>query len=172
MLFRELQRQIKLLFCFSLLPEDCVWIGRLLAARNARGGRFVAWLCGRAMKKIRKLYGIEICSFENIGENLVMVHPYCITVNPKTIIGDNCVLFKGCTIGSIRSGKRMGVPIIENNVAICTNASIFGGIRIGHDSLIAANSFVNLDVPLHSVVLGNPATIHHKENASSDYCSN
>ena len=43
---------------------------------------------------------------------------------------------------------------------------------IGDDVLIAPGAFVNCDVPSHSVVIGNPCTIHHKDNATDGYVSN
>ena len=49
------------------------------------------------------------------------------------------------------------------------NASVCGSIRIGNDVLIAANSFVDFDVPDNSLVIGNPGEIHHKELATKDY---
>ena len=42
-------------------------------------------------------------------------------------------------------------------------------LEIGNDVLIAPNSFVNIDVPDHSVVIGNPAVVHSKENATGNY---
>lgn len=42
-------------------------------------------------------------------------------------------------------------------------------MRIGNDVLIAPNSYVNTDVPDHSVVIGNPAVVHSKENATENY---
>ena len=47
-----------------------------------------------------------------------------------------------------------------------------GKIQIGDDVLIAPNSYVNVDVPSHSVVVGNPAVIHHRENATQGYIEN
>ena len=35
--------------------------------------------------------------------------------------------------------------------------------------MIAPNSFVNFDVPDHSIVIGNPGVIHRKENATEGY---
>ena len=46
-----------------------------------------------------------------------------------------------------------------------------GNIRIGNDVLIAANSFVNFDVPDHSIVIGNPGVVHHRNNATEGYIS-
>ena len=44
--------------------------------------------------------------------------------------------------------------------------------HIGDDVVIAPNAFVNIDVPDHSVVMGNPCIIHHKENATEGYLGN
>ena len=62
--------------------------------------------------------------------------------------------------------------IIGNDVWIGANAVVVGKINIGTDVLIAPNSFVNFDVPPHSVVVGNPAKIIHKENATEYYIEN
>ena len=96
-------------------------------------------------------------------------HGYGITVNSRATIGDDCTLFKGCTVGSVRSGRREGVPKLGNRVVVGCNAFVCGGIIIGDDVMIAANAFVDFDVPSNSLVIGNPATIHHKENPCRDY---
>lgn len=96
-------------------------------------------------------------------------HPYCITINPGAEIGENFTIFKGATIGSVRSGKRQGVPVIGDNVVVGANAFVCGGIQVGDDVLISANSFVDFDVPDHSLVLGNPGRIIYKENITKDY---
>lgn len=115
---------------------------------------------------------IEISSKAKIGPGLYIGHPYCITVNPKATIGTNCNIHKGVTIGQENRGPRQGVPTIGNCVWIGINSTIVGNITIGDDVLIAPNSFVNCDVPAHSVVFGNPCIIKHKENATDDYINN
>ncbi len=100
---------------------------------------------------------------------ICLCHPFGITVNQGLILGDNVVLFKGCTIGSIRSGKRAGVPQIGDRVVICCNAMVCGGITIGNDVLISSNAFVDFVMPDHSIVLGNPAVIHERINPAKDY---
>lgn len=150
--------------------NDYIVIGRKLSKKSLRGGRgliktFLKW----KYACIGEQYNLEISNFDNIGENLVLAHPSGITINPRAVIGDNCVIFKNATIGSVRSGKREGVPIIGNNCVIGTGAFVCGGISIGNNVLIAANSFVDFDVPSHSLVLGNPGVIYPKENATIDY---
>lgn len=115
--------------------------------------------------------GIEIFS-KNVDEGILLLHPYNITVNSSAKIGKNVTLLKGCTIGSVKEGKKAGVPIIKDNVYIGLNSTIVGNITIEEDVLICANTFVNFDVPAHSIVIGNPAVIHHKFNATKEYINN
>lgn len=115
-----------------------------------------------------KKYGLELATAK-IGAGLVLQHPFNITINPAAVIGEDCTLFKGALIGSVRSGNRGGVPQIGDRVTICANAVVVGNIKIGNDVLIAANAFVNFDVPDNSLVLGNPGIIKYRENASKDY---
>lgn len=104
-----------------------------------------------------------------IGPGLYFGHPYCIVINPGVVIGSNVNIHKGVTIGQENRGKRKGTPQIGNDVWIGINSTIVGGIKIGNDVLIAPNSFLNFDVPDHSVVLGNPAKIFPKHNATEGY---
>lgn len=115
---------------------------------------------------------IEISYFTNIGGGLYLGHAYNITINPKAIIGSNCNIHKGICIGQENRGKRKGTPIIGNRVWIGINAVIVGKIIIGDDVLIAPNSYVNCDVPSHSVVYGNPCVIKSKDNATEGYINN
>ncbi|MBR4087353.1 MAG: serine acetyltransferase [Clostridia bacterium] len=115
---------------------------------------------------------IEISSKANIGYGLYIGHPFCITVNDRAIIGNNCNVHKGITIGQENRGPRRGVPTIGNNVWIGINSTIVGNIHVGNDVLIAPNTFVNRDIPDHSVVFGNPCIVKHKEYATEDYINN
>lgn len=90
-------------------------------------------------------------------------------MNSRAVLGHNVTLFKGSTIGSVRSGKREGVPTVGDRVTLCVNSTVVGNVKIGNDVLIASNSFVDIDVPDHSIVYGNPAQIKYKERASKDY---
>ena len=115
---------------------------------------------------------IDISADTSIGGGLYVGHPYCIVINSKAIIGENCNIHKNVTIGQENRGKRKGFPIIGNNVWIGVNATIVGKIVIGDDVLIAPNSYVNFDIPSHSIVMGNPVIIIPKEDATSCYINN
>lgn len=123
------------------------------------------------LKKYSKKYGLEISTDAVIGKGLYLGHPYNITVAGGVILGDNVNLHKGCTIGRENRGARQGVPKIGSSVAIGINAVVIGNISVGNDVMIAPNSFVNFDVPDHSVVIGNPGVIHKKEKATEGYIS-
>lgn len=118
--------------------------------------------------KISRKYGLEISPNAKIGKGLYLGHPYNITVGEDSIIGNNVNLHKGCTIGRTNRGNS-GSPIIGDNVFVGINATVVGNIHIGNDVLIAPNSYVNIDIPDHSIVIGNPATVHFKENATEGY---
>ena len=119
--------------------------------------------------RMTRKYGLEISVGAQIGEGLYLGHPYQITVAEGVRIGRNVNLHKGCTIGRENRGKRAGVPTIGDRVFVGIGAVIVGNITIGDDVLIAPNSYINFDVPSHSIVIGNPAVIHHRDEATEGY---
>ena len=121
---------------------------------------------------IRKKTHIQIPPETEIGEGFYIGHSGRIIINGKAKLGKNINIATGVTIGQTNRGKKKGYPTIGNDVWIGTNAVIVGNIIIGDDVLIAPNSYVNVDIPSHSIVLGNPATIHHRENATIGYINN
>lgn len=140
----------------------------LRKAHTTKNGllKFIYKLSFRLLASSR---GIEISSVIKIGGGLYLGHAYNITINSSAVIGKNCNLHKGIVIGQQNRGKYKGTPTIGNNVWIGINAAIVGKITIGDDVLIAPNSFVNCDVPSHSVVFGNPCIIKHRDYATEGY---
>lgn len=115
---------------------------------------------------------IELSHKVQIGPGLYIGHPYGITINEKAVIGKNVNIHKGVTIGQENRGKRKGAPIIGDNVWIGINSTIVGAIHIGNDVLIAPNSYVNRNVPNHSIVIGSPCMIKSCDNATEGYINN
>jgi len=124
------------------------------------------------LRIISDKHGIDIPAEAKIGEGFYIGHPYNIGVNHATVIGKNCNIHKGVSIGQENRGKRKGAPTIGDCVFIGINVTIVGKINIGDDVMIAPNTFVNCDVPSHSIVFGNPCIIKHKENATEGYVNN
>lgn len=120
-------------------------------------------------KKMQAHYGLEIPGQATIGEGFYIGHAYGITVNPDAVIGRNCNIHKGVTIGQENRGKRKGAPVLGDCVWLGVNFTVVGAVTIGDDVLIAPNSYVNCDVPSHSIVIGNPCRIIPRDNATEGY---
>lgn len=137
-----------------------IYWGRRLQRSKSKVGRLIA---SAKIHEFRRKYGLEM-NFHNIGGGIRLIHPWSITVNANAHIGENVTLFKGSTIGVIEHGAKAGNPTIGNNVTICANATICGKIMVGDNAWIAADAFVNFDVPENSIVIGNPGEIHMRSD--------
>ncbi len=115
---------------------------------------------------------IQIPARTKIGEGFYIGHSGRVIINPEAELGKNMNVSTGVTIGYENRGERKGAPKFDGNCWIGANSVIVGNVRIGEDVLIAPLTFVNFDVPSHSIVIGNPAKIIHKENATEDYVCN
>ena len=114
-------------------------------------------------------YGFQISRLAEIGPGLFLPHTGGVVIGDKTKIGGNCDISHGVTIGREWRGERKGSPTIADRVWIGPGAVIVGKIFIGSNVLIAPNSFVNFDVPKNSIVIGNPAKIIKKIDATKNY---
>jgi len=121
------------------------------------------------LRRLSEKTGIQLPTKASIGKGLFIAHFGSIIVNPDAVLGCNVNVAPGVVIGKTNRGDKKGVPTIGNNVWIGANAVIVGNITIGDDVMIAPNAYVNMDVPAHSIVLGNPAMIHERENATEGY---
>lgn len=144
----------------------------LFSWRKIKGGSKLSFIYRVIARWTKNKNGIEIPNTVNIGKGLLLQHPYGITINSQSIIGNNVTIYKGATIGNIKTGKKKGTPIIGDYVYIGLNSTVVGGVKIGSDVLIAPNTYVNFDVPDHSIVIGSPGVIHHKNNATEGYINN
>jgi serine acetyltransferase len=103
------------------------------------------------------ILGIDIPIGTRLGFGVNVYHGHGLVVNRDCVIGRNVTLRQNTTIGCARDG---GVsPVIEDNVDVGANVVVIGGIRIGANSVIGAGSVVTKDVPVNSVVVGNPARV-------------
>ena len=115
---------------------------------------------------------IQIPARTKIGEGFYIGHTGRVIIHPEAVLGKNMNIGTGVTIGYENRGVRCGAPTFDGNCWIGTNSVVVGNIKIGEDVMIAPLTFVNFDVPSHSIVIGNPAKIIHKENATESYIEN
>jgi serine O-acetyltransferase len=102
-------------------------------------------------------YGIDISRDTPIGSGLYIGHFGGIFVNQGVVIGNNCNISQGVTLGQLNRGERAGCPTIGNNVYIAPGAKVIGRISVGDHASIGANAVVVNDVAPHSSVGGIPA---------------
>lgn len=115
--------------------------------------------------------GIEIHPGAEIGEGLFIDHGNGVIIGETTVIGNNCTLYQGVTLGG--TGKEQGKrhPTLGNNVMVSAGAKVLGSFKIGDNSKIGAGSVVLHEVPANSTVVGVPGRIvkrHDVELPQSD----
>jgi serine O-acetyltransferase len=138
---------------------------KLCSRRNPL--RYVYWILRR---HYTYRYGFQIAG--KIGKGFFIGHFGTIVTNENTIIGENCNIAHGVTIGVTRRGPKTGTPRIGNEVWIGAGAVIVGKITNGNNVLIAPGAYVNFDVPDNSIVIGNPGKIKQNPDATQGYINN
>ena len=104
-------------------------------------------------------FGITFSQNVTVGSGLFFGHFGGVIVNPKCIIGKNCNISQGVTIGQVNRGRNKGVPTIGNNVYIGPGAIIVGAITIGDNVAIGGNCVVTKSIENNAVVVGVPGKI-------------
>jgi len=94
-----------------------------------------------------------------------------VVLHAKSKIGDRVIIGQGVTIG--RKLDPEGVPVIGNDVYISAGARVLGGIVVGDNVIIGANSVVVSSVPPNSIVAGAPArVVRHVDGSIYDLLKN
>lgn len=121
-----------------------------------RGHFFLArWISQRGRHKT----GIEIHPGATIGRGLFIDHGSGVVIGETTIIGDDCTLYQGVTLGG--TGKETGKrhPTLGNGVMVGSGAKVLGPFTVGDNSKIASNAVVLTEIPPNSTAVGVPARV-------------
>jgi serine O-acetyltransferase len=105
---------------------------------------------------LKIMWGIEIPRVAKIGAGFYIGHFGGITVSPHAIIGKNCSISQGVTIGVSGQGDKAGAPKIGYNVYIAPGAKVFGKITIGSNVKIGANAVIYKDLPDNVIAVLSP----------------
>ena len=146
------------------LKEQSIWVlwvyrfGRRVDRRPSGVGKrtLVAtyWLLFRL---VETLFGISLPKAVSVGPGLRIWHFGGIFIHPQVVIGANCTLRQGVTIGNRHEDGP--VPVLGNDVDVGAYAQILGGVRIGDGCRIGALSVVLTDLPDGATAVGAPARI-------------
>ncbi len=129
---------------------------RLAHVLHTRGLRLPARLISHLG---RALTGIEIHPCAQIGERFFIDHGMGVVIGETTIIGDNCHLYQGVTLGGTSTKRAKRHPTLGNGVVVGAGAKIIGAVNIGDDAKIGAGSVVVTNVPPNATVVGVPGHI-------------
>jgi len=101
--------------------------------------------------------GITIGSTARIGRRLSIEHHGGIVIHGASVLGDDCLIRHGVTLGNSGYDDPFGAPTLGNRVQVGAGAKILGRITVGDDAIIGANAVVVHDVPPGIAVGGVPA---------------
>ena len=121
-----------------------------------KGYKFIA----KIISQISRFFtGIEIHPAAFIGKGLLIDHGSGVVIGETAIIGDDCTLFQGVTLGGRGNeiGKRH--PTLYNSVFVGAGAKILGNVEIGNNAKIGANAVVLCDIPDDATAVGMPARV-------------
>jgi len=146
------------------LKEQSIWaiwlyrLGRRIDQRkDGIYKKFLIKIYWLLFRIIEMLTGISLPKEAQIGSGLRIWHFGNIFIHPQAIIGGNCTLRQGVTIGNrVENGP---VPVIGNNVECGAYAQILGGVIVGDNCKVGAMSVVLKDVPDGATVVGNPGRV-------------
>ncbi len=162
---------------FTLIREDYVRHGRDWTRPGFRAiavYRFGVWrmrirprllrapmsfLYRRLFIRVRNRYGIEIPYSAQVGRRLTLEHSHSIVIHGNSVIGNDCYIRQGCTLGNKSLDAPFEAPVLGDRVNVGVGAKLLGHVFVGDDATIGANSVVVKNVPAGAVALGIPATI-------------
>lgn len=121
-------------------------------------GRFVSHMA-------RFLTGIEIHPGATIGRRVFFDHGMGIVIGETAVIGDDCTLYHGVTLGGTSWNKGKRHPTLESGVVIGAGAKVLGPITVAKNAKIGSNAVVVKDVPENATAIGIPARILEEEKA-------
>ncbi len=137
-----------------------------LVQHHRRKNRMLFYFFFLWYRRLKVKYGFDISYRTQIGKGFYIGHFGSIVIHGDTVIGENCNISQGITIGVSNYGEKKGIPTIGNSVFIGPNACVFGNITVGNNVTIGANSVVTEDIPDGKTVLPSKTTIIDKDLSS------
>lgn len=101
--------------------------------------------------------GIEIHPGATIGKRVFIDHGMGVVIGETAIVGDDCTLYQGVTLGGTGKARGKRHPTLESNVTVGVGAKILGDVVIGDGARIGGGAVVLRDVPANTTAVGIPA---------------
>lgn len=119
---------------------------------------YAAWFLTRLNIMVT---GAEIEFNARIGPGMFIAHPVGIVIGRGTVIGSGVTIFQGVTFG-VRNWHPDSIrkfPQVGDDCFFFANATVAGGVKIGSNCVVSANTVIYQDMPDGSLASGTPATI-------------
>ncbi len=133
--------------------------------------KFIRWpwaIIHTLLSKVSEIFfGIFIGPKAEIGRRFLIEHFGAIVIHGGSVIGDDCSIRQGVTIGNRQTNAPLDAPVLGSRVNVGAGAKLLGNIRIGNDVDIGANAVVINDVPANHIAVGVPAKNKPKHNKKS-----
>ena len=124
---------------------------------------------GRLISQIARFFTlIEIHPGAVLGHGILIDHGCGIVIGETTVVGDNCTIYQGVTLGGVGTKKGKRHPTIGNNVLIGAGAKILGAFEVGDNCQIAANAVLLKPLEENSTAVGVPAGQGKKDGVPGD----
>ncbi len=136
-----------------------------LCQHNRGRNKVAFYFYFRLLRRLKYKYGFDISYRTKIGKGFYIGHFGGIVIHGDTVIGENCNISQGVTIGILIDGKLSGIPVIGDRVFMGPGAAILGGCNIGNDVLIGTNSVVTFDVEDDSVIAAGQSVLISKKGS-------
>ena len=114
--------------------------------------------------------GIEIHPGATIGKSLFIDHGMGVVIGETAVIGDNCLIYQGVTLGGTGKDKGKRHPTIGNNVLVGAGAKVLGPFTVGNNVKIAANAVVLKPLPDNCTAVGVPARVVRQDGKKVRHC--
>ncbi len=108
---------------------------------------------------VRNVYGIELPYTVQLGRRVIFEHQHGIVIHGSCVIGDDCIIRQGVTLGNRSLDRVLDAPKLGKRVNIGAGAKILGNIQLGDDVNIGANAVVLCDVETGKTAVGIPAKV-------------
>ncbi len=114
----------------------------------------------RIISQVSRFFtGIEIHPGATIGRRFFIDHGMGVVIGETAVIGDDCLLYQGVTLGGTGKDKGKRHPTLGNNVMVGSGAKVLGPFTVGNNVKIAAGAVVLEALPDNCTAVGVPARV-------------
>ncbi len=145
----------------------CYRVGHELQKRKMPPGIKHVVMAGYHLwwKWVEMAAGISISPDCQIGPGLYIGHFGQIILHPDVVMGRDCNLSQGVTLGLADIKDKWGVPTLGDRVYIAPGAKIVGPIHLASGTVVGANAVVIADTETDATVVGIPAKMVNRSGS-------